>query len=360
MRSRFFTAVLVCSVGLGAQACAASGDDGTGGLIGTKKDSGVDTGSVKDSGSTQPDTSVTNPPTDSGTTTLPPPDDTGVTPPDDTSVTPPDDTGVADTYVPPADTYVPPVDMGGGGTTGNACTASASCGGGNKCVAFEAPVCAGAPCTNPTSSGSSSGYADYSPCDSNSGVCSPDTTLNDGTGYCVPQCAVPLGGGAASGCLAGDTCIVQILNSSATGAIGSCEGGACTADSQCTAVSSTYTKCQKETLNCVKPADFKTFGANGAACTLSTSGASSPTCVCLAANPTTTSTKGYCSNICITGDAAHGCPSGYTCDPLLSATYFSAIPTGVTGYCSKSCTTSSGCPTGTTCQSFGGTKVCAP
>jgi hypothetical protein len=351
MRSRFFTAVVLCSFGLASQGCAASGDDTGTGVV-TKKDSGVDGSSTnKDSGSAQPDSSVTNPPVDSGSTTLPPPADTG-TPPDDT-YTPP-----ADTYVPPADTFVPPVDTGSVGTTGNACTSSATCGSaGNICVAFQAPVCAGAPCTNPPAT---TGYKDYSPCDGNSGVCSPNTTLNDGTGYCVPQCAVPLNGGAASGCLAGDTCIVQILNSAATGAIGSCEGGACTADTQCSATSATYTKCQKETLNCVKPADYKTFGANGAACTISTAGVSTPSCVCLAASPTTVATKGYCANICITGDAAHGCPTGYVCDPLLNATYFTAIPTGVTGYCSKSCTTSTGCPTGTTCQSFGGTKVCAP
>jgi hypothetical protein len=213
-------------------------------------------------------------------------------------------------------------------------------------------------CTNPADSSYSSGYADYSSCDSATGVCSPDTTKNDGSGYCVPKCSVPLSGGAATGCLVGDTCMPQILPAGASAAVGSCEGGSCKADSDCTAVSSTYTKCQKETLNCVQPANYKTFGAQGAACTISTAGTSTPTCICIAPNPTTSSTHGYCADVCITGDATHGCATGYTCNPLLNGSVFTGVPNNITGYCVKACTSTANCPTGTTCQAVAGGSFC--
>ena len=333
MRSRTLFVALAAVTASFAPACAQSSDDTGGLVVPAKKDAGADTATsaADDTGSpSTDDTGSWTPPADTGSTTT----DTG-------SSTPPADTGPT------------------GGTTGIACTSDAVCGSaGDHCTAFLSPVCAGMACTNPADSSSSSGYADYSPCDSDAGVCSPDTTKNDGSGYCAPKCSIPLHGGAATGCLTGDTCIPDLLDSSGSSAIGSCEGGACTSDAECAAASSTYAKCQKETMNCVQTT--QTFGAAGAKCTVSTSGTSTPNCVCLAANPTSASTTGYCANLCITGDASHGCSSGYSCDPLLNTTYFTAIPTGIVGYCAKSCSTSSTCPTGTTCQSFGGPSVCAP
>jgi hypothetical protein len=215
-------------------------------------------------------------------------------------------------------------------------------------------------CTNPAATGG--GYNDYSSCDSGHGVCSPDTSTGSdlGKGYCVPKCSVPLAGGAATGCLPGDTCIPQTLASGATAATGSCEGGGCSTDADCAGdPTGTYTKCQKETLNCVKPASLVTYATTGTACSITVAGTTSPTnCICMAPNPTTATTHGYCSNICITGDAAHGCGTGYTCNPLLSTTYFTAVPTGISAYCVKSCTSSTTCPTGTTCQAVAGGKFC--
>jgi hypothetical protein len=349
MRSRFLKSVLIGSIGLAAASCAASGDDVGTGLVG-KKDSGVDSSSIngKDSGTPPVDSSVTNPPVDTGTpTTLPPPVDTG-TPPDDTYVPP------ADTYEAAVDTYVPPV----GGTTGLACTSDAECGSsGDTCIQWQASFCAGMACTNPTNAASSSGYADYSACDSDSGVCSPNTTTNDGTGFCVPKCTVPLGGGSASGCLPGETCTAKLIDASGTSATGSCERDACKADTDCPAG---YPKCQKETMNCVDAASYQALsGATGTACSVSAAGTATPNCLCLAASSTTTS-KGYCTTACITGDATHGCATGYTCNPRLPTTYFTAVPNGLAGLCVKACTATTGCATGTTCQTFAGGKFCSP
>lgn len=353
MRARLLFAFAPVTFGVALAGCATAGDAGapTVGRHDSSVDIGFDVGPIDDApidttvtpgdSGTKKDSGTTT--TDSGTVTT----DSGAVTTDSGSVTTDSGTVTTDTGSP---------FEGGtsqGGTTGKPCTSDGTCDvlgdGVQKCSStigftlgklYPDPVCIGKTCT-PDPTGASIVF-----CDGLAGVC-----LASGTsGICLPTCNFD-STTSPTGCVGKDACNAYgWTTASPAKGVGYCFGG-CKVDGDCSGG-----KCQTETGLCVttKLSYSKSIGA---ACT--SADATAPAkCNCLY---NTTASAGYCTETCTFGSSS--CPSGYTCDTLLPTTYFTGSPSGLQGFCLKTCTGASDC-TGlsSTCKQSAGvsSKTCQP
>jgi hypothetical protein len=229
----------------------------------------------------------------------------------------------------------------GPNTTGNTCTTNDQCDPdgsfGSQCIPFDknVSVCILTSCDSTN---------DYSPCDHSKGYCEA-TSTGSAQGICVGGCDFGMDGTYSRSCPTGVACVNSgyiALNTDGTwkSGIGTCEGGTCTADTDCAA---SAPKCQKETMNCVSASNYHTYTKNpGDACTRPASG-SSTDCLCWAE----AGKPGYCASICTIGGAA--CATGLNCMALLPKTTdtgapaWTTEPTGMQGYCLKPCTQDTDC-----------------
>lgn len=355
-----------------------AGDTGTG-----------DTGAGKDTGT--PDTGA---PGDTGI------DDTGTSPDTGLLDTGPLDTGLLDTGTDTGvgDTGV--VDTGtdtgvvADRTTGKTCTFDADCdvtglglGVCTNAIYIVGPLNPTAVCMQIDFSGADActptDTTTIRYCDGDTGIC-----IQSGTSAatCEPRCQLKGDGTWVESCAGKNACYPEALTTASDGktlVVGSCQGG-CVSNADCPSGSVCDTgqnicvnkKCTSDTAcktawgtgapaawKCDTAAGYCKFiyaKTLGAACTSATD------CLCLKG---TTATAGYCTDICKTGSGE--CASGYSCDPLLTATSstggalytMTSLPAGLSGYCAKNCTSDAGCPTGTKCVLSGGMgaqKTCQP
>lgn len=227
-------------------------------------------------------------------------------------------------------------------TTGLACMSDDDCDKGlgiNRCTEgafggdslYPTSVCIGIEC-DPGDGSKIMG------CDGDTGVCL--TTASGG--ICLPVCEFDDSSTAPKGCIGKNACNVygwgKDTMTMKTIGIGYCFGG-CKADADCP----TGNKCQTEDGLCVKTVTAYTK-TPGTACT--DADAKDPAkCNCLY---TTAEKAGYCANVCRFGETT--CGAGFSCDSGLPKTklqdddtVFTAVPTGMAGYCLKNCTTDADC-----------------
>lgn len=245
----------------------------------------------------------------------------------------------------------------GEGTTGSPCNDDATCDPAhtkeNFCTndgdlsfgtIYPTPVCIGSGCTV------SGDDAHPAPCDGERGLCVAIGTAS----VCFPRCTFDDDGAPPRGCIGNDLCSAVVSSSDEAGRAhgeGYCVGG-CLLDAECTKGD----HCQVDQGQCVGRVIARTI-AVGAPCG---AGSNPPEvdCNCRYAPGTL---EGYCTQLCVTGDATRGCPSGSTCISGVTKPSFTHEPPGLAGNCMLNCTTDDDCfGLSSKCVDAPSGKICRP
>lgn len=245
-----------------------------------------------------------------------------------------------------------PIEVGSEGLAGTPCSTTSDCDpaatGGRSCskeMFLNGPVNPTAVCIT-TRCDASITVGEYVACDKGAGICLRTSPTG---GLCMGACFFGSTTAAPIGCAGKNACNAYAWSNTDGKVVGYgfCFAG-CAADEDCPSGSF----CQFETSQCVKsPVAYSL--PQGAACTASDT--TMGRCDCLHSISTG---AGYCANHCRVGGPA--CSPGLVCDPMLPATLFSTLPSGLGGRCLKACTSDLECTGGARCRQSGGmtSKTC--